>query len=279
MSDGYLQLCKILFKGPRDEANLGFNPGVNVICGASDTGKSFLAESIDFMLGGAGLQEIPELAKYAEVELDLNLGDGKNWRFRRSTSGGNFKLIDLDKPNSGEMVLKQNHAHGKTDNLSGFLLEKIGLLGKRILKSSAKATTQSLSFRNLARLILVQEDEIQERGSPFWSGQYTTKTAELATVKLLLTGIDDSSVVSTVDNGTNNAEQITLIDELLADLSTEIEDIGEEHDELTSLLDRLETSIEGQRESLSAAQHQLDNLLTQRRAVLEDRHGHTGSLG
>jgi predicted nuclease with TOPRIM domain len=273
MSDGYLQLRNILFKGPKNEANLEFTSGVNVICGASDTGKSFLAESIDFMLGGSELREISELAKYAEIELDLHVNDGEDWRFRRSTSGGNFKLIDLDKPNSAEIVLKQNHAHGKTDNLSGFLLEKIGLLGKRILKSGAKATTQSLSFRNIARLILVQENEIQQRGSPFWGGQYTTKTAELATVKLLLTNIDDSSVVSAVDTGPNNGEQITLIDELLADIATEIEDMGEERDELTSQLDRLETSIEGQRESLSAAQRQLESLLTRRREALEDRRG------
>ncbi len=49
---------RISFSGPKKEANLAFTPGVNVICGASDTGKSFLAESIDFMLGGSTLKEI-----------------------------------------------------------------------------------------------------------------------------------------------------------------------------------------------------------------------------
>jgi AAA domain len=159
MSDNYLQLRKILFRGPKDESSLNFTSGVNVICGASDTGKSFLAESIDFMLGGSVLREIPELAKYAEIELDLNVSDGEDWRFLRSVLGGNFKLIDLNEPNSDKVVLKQNHAHGKTDNLSSFLLEKIGLLGKRILKSSTKATTQSLSFRNLARLSLFRKEK------------------------------------------------------------------------------------------------------------------------
>lgn len=271
MSDKYLQLRKILFRGPKDEASLEFTSGINVVCGASDTGKSFLAESMDFMLGGSELRELTELAKYAEIELNLSANDGENWRLRRSASGGNFKLIDLDESNSGEIVLKQNHAHGRTDNLSGFLLEKIGLLDKRILKSSAKATTQSLSFRNLARLIIVREDEIQQRGSPFWSGQFTTKTAELATVKLLLTGIDDSAVVSAAEVGPNNAEQIALIDELLADLSTELEDMGEDRDELSYQLVRLETSIEGHRESLISIQGKLDDLVMQRRKEFEDR--------
>lgn len=273
MSDGYLQLRKIVFKGPKGDSDLEFTSGVNVVCGASDTGKSFLAESIDYMLGGSELREIPERTKYGEVELDLSISDGESWRLRRATSGGNFTLVDLNKPNPTETVLKQAHAHGKTDNLSGFLLEKIGLLGKRILKSSTKVTTRSLSFRDLARLVIVQEGEIQQRGSPFWSGQYTTKTVDLATVKLLLTGIDDSAVVPVTEAGPDNAKQIALIDEFVADLANEIEDVGEDRDELVAQLSRLEASIAGQRQSLDLAQRQLDGLLAQRRKVLEERSG------
>lgn len=278
MSECYLQLRKILFRGPNTEANLEFTSGVNVICGASDTGKSFLAESIDFMLGGSELREITELAKYAEIELDLSSSERECWRFCRSVSGGDFKLIDFNEPDSSETVLKRNHAHGKTDSLSGFLLDKIGLLNKRVLKSTAKATTQSLSFRNLARLILIQEDEIQQKGSPFWSGQYPTKTSELATVKLLLTGVDDSSVVSGIEVRSNNIDQVAFIDELLVDLATEIEDMGEEREELSSQLEKLESSIENRRGSLTLIQSQLDILVRQRRQVFEERNNIQGRL-
>lgn len=271
MSDGYLQIRRIAFKGPRGSSNLDFFAGVNVVCGASDTGKSFLAESIDYMLGGAELREIPERAPYAEVELDLCISTGEHLRLRRATSGGNFTMVDLDQPDHVETVLKQVHAHDKIDNLSSFLLEKIGLLGKRILKSSAKTTTRSLSFRDLARLVIVQEGEIQRQGSPFWSGQFTTKTAELATVKLLLTGIDDSAVVHAIDAGADSAKQVALIEELLADLASEIEDTGGDRDELVAQLGRLEISISGQRQSLDLAQRQLNELLAERRKVLEER--------
>ncbi|WP_223158094.1 hypothetical protein [Thermomonas brevis] len=76
MSDGYLQLRRIVFKGPKGDSNLDFISGVNVVCGASDTGKSFLAESIDYMLGGSELREIPERVPYGEVELDLCVSTG-----------------------------------------------------------------------------------------------------------------------------------------------------------------------------------------------------------
>lgn len=278
MSGDYLQLRRIDFRGPKADVDLDFVAGVNVICGASDTGKSFLAEVIDFMLGGSDLREIPERTKYAEIELDLAAGEHSAWRLMRSASGGNFKLIDLGNPDLPERVLKQIHAHDKTDNISGFLLENIGLLGKRVLKSAAKSTTQSLSFRNLARLVIVQEGEIQQRGSPFWSGQFTTKTSELATVKLLLTGIDDSSVVTAADAGPDNARQIALIEELLADISTEIEDAGEDRDELAAQIERLEASIEGSRRELASAQRELGGLMENRRSLVEVRRVARGRL-
>jgi len=163
MSVDYLQLQKITFKGPQNEASLSLLPGVNVICGASDTGKSFLAESIDFMLGGSKLRQIPERDKYGEIRLDISSGDHSKWQLQRATSGGNFNLTDLNDPKASVIILNQKHSHDKTNNLSGFLLEKIDLLGKRILRSKVKATTQSLSFRNLARLIIVQEGEIDRK--------------------------------------------------------------------------------------------------------------------
>jgi len=101
MSNSYLQLRRIAFSGPKKMAEMTFSNGVNVICGASDTGKSFLAESIDFMLGGSELRDIPERTPFGEVQFDLDVTSGEKWRFYRASSGGNFKaqnLLDEDAP-------------------------------------------------------------------------------------------------------------------------------------------------------------------------------------
>lgn len=271
MSNSYLQLRRIAFSGPNKMAELTFSNGVNVICGASDTGKSFLAESIDFMLGGSELRSIPERTPFGEIQFDLDVTSGEQWRFYRASSGGNFKAQNLLDEDAAVEVLKKNHSHGKTDNVSGFLLDKIGLLGKRILRSKKKGTTQSLSFRNLARLVIVQEGEIQQTGSPFWGGQYTLKTAELATIKLLLSGVDDSDVVETTRGGTDSGKQIDLIDELLAEIRQEIADLGEEDADLKEQIGRLDETIEHRRENLKTIQSQLDSLLEQRRELVDVR--------
>ena len=271
MKTNYLRLNRIAFRGPRQESELSFRSGLNVICGASDTGKSFLAESIDFMLGGSQLREIPERVSYDEIQLELEVNNTEAWRFRRATQGGHFRAINLGESESAETILRQQHGHDRIDNLSGFLLDKIGLKAKRILRSKAKGETQSLSFRNLARLVIVQEGEIQQTGSPFWGGQYTLKTAEMAAIKLLLTGVDDSAIVSTGQVGKDRTTQIALIDELLEDIQTELSDVGEDKEDLEEQLNKLNASIEVQRESLEAAQRELDMLLTQRRELVARR--------
>ena len=279
MSNHYLQLRRIAFSGPKKMSEMTFSKGVNVVCGASDTGKSFLAESIDFMFGGAELRDIPERTPYGEIQFDLDVTSCEKWRFFRATSGGNFRVQNLLDEDAENEVLKKNHAHDKTDNISGFLLEKIELLGKRILRSKKNGTTQSLSFRNLARLAIIQEGEIQQTGSPFWSGQYTLKTAELATIKLLLTSVDDSNVVEAMRVGTDRTDQIELIDELLTDIRQEIADVGKEEADLKEQIDRLNETIEQRRENLNTVQGQLDSLLARRRDLVDIRTAIQDRLG
>ncbi len=273
MTDGYLQIRKIAFSGPRKRSAVDFAAGVNVICGASDTGKSFLAESIDFMLGGSTLREIPEQIGYAQIDLELATSEDENWALTRAMAGGDFQLLDLNASEDAKPItLKQKHVHDNTDNLSGFLLASIGLLGKRVLRSSKKGTTQSLSFRNLARLVIVQEGEIQQPGSPFWGGQYTLKTAELATVKLLLTGVDDSGVIATTSaTELDSSKQVELIDELLVDLNAEVSDLQEDEGQLAERVHKLNTSIEAQERSLALVQRQLDERVASRHAVFAEK--------
>lgn len=269
----YLRLRKVEFTGPDKSATIEFSNGVNIICGASDTGKSFVADTIDFMLGGSTLREIPQRVRYGAIGLFLATNDGEEWLLERAISGGDFSITRLDKGDGVEKIkLRQRHAHGRIDNLSGFLLEKIQLLGKRILKSSIQGTTVSLSFRNLARLIIVQEGEIQQPGSPFWGGQYTLKTAELSTVKLLLTGVDDSAVISpSAAPEADGSKQIELIDELLVDLLDDVADQGQVEEELLEQLERLEESIKFERESLIVVQRALSDRITSRRKAFADR--------
>lgn len=151
-------------------------------------------------------------------------------------------------------------------------MDKIGLFGKRIRKNKDGATL-SLSFRNLVRLTLIDETDVIDRGSPFHTGQYTTRTSEYATLKLLLTGIDDSALVSSETD--RSAEQVAdakieFVSALIQDIEDDIADLGADRDELSDQFRRLDQTIGEVEESLRIAQSDIDATLQARRAVLSE---------
>jgi len=71
----------------------------------------------------------------------------------------------------------------------------VGLNGKRVRKN-AQNELQNLSFRNLAHLVLIDEESIIKKGSPIHTGESTQRTVQISIFKLLLTGHDDSALIA-----------------------------------------------------------------------------------
>lgn len=178
-------------------AEVQFNEGLNVVTGPSDTGKTFIMQCIDFMLGGKDAPKpIPESERYETVRLTLNLSvSDDEVVLERSIRGGNFRLI---KTGQADRTLSAKHSADDKDSASQYLLGLSNLTGKKVRKNKI-GVTREVSFRDLARLILVDEAKIVSDDSPIYSGQYTTSTAESAVFRLLLTGVDDGSLISSED--------------------------------------------------------------------------------
>lgn len=178
-------------------AEVQFNEGLNVVSGPSDTGKTFIVQCIDYMLGGKDVPEpIPEVAQYETIRLALNLSeDDDDVVLERSIRGGDFKLVSTE---GADQPLSAKHRAGDKQSVSQYLLGLSGLTEKKVRKNKQGATRE-VSFRDLARLILVDEETIISKTSPILTGQYTTATAESAVFRLLLTGVDDSALISIED--------------------------------------------------------------------------------
>jgi hypothetical protein len=178
-------------------AEVQFLEGLNVVSGPSDTGKTFIVQCIDYMLGGKDVPEaIPEAARYETARLALNVSDGDDEVvLERSIRGGDFKLVI---PAKADQHLAAKHGAGDKESVSQYLLSLSGLEEKKV-RTNKQGKTREVSFRDLARLVLVDEETIISKTSPILTGQYTTGTAEGAVFRLLLTGVDDSSLVSSED--------------------------------------------------------------------------------
>ncbi|RWL90978.1 MAG: hypothetical protein EOR68_29620 [Mesorhizobium sp.] len=268
----------LAYFGPdKAPAGLALEPGLNVICGASETGKSFVAESVDFMLGQEEpVRDIPERAGYDRVRLCIESTGWPALTLDRSVEGGDFlayeELAKDGEPSGEASKLRWKHAATRQDTLSYALLQRTGLTSK-VLRSNAQGKTRSLSFRDLARLCVVDEGEIQDRRSPLLSGQWTAATSEYAAFKLLLTGTDDSALVA-VKEATGRREQdtgkIELLDSMIEDLRSELDEAGADETELRAQLERADAAIAAQNEELSNVQSALNAVLARRGSAAKE---------
>ncbi|WP_147445395.1 AAA family ATPase [Corallococcus aberystwythensis] len=249
-------------------AELSFARGLNVISGPSDTGKTFIAQCIDFILGGGSLPEtIPEAAPYTSIHLTIE-SNQQTYKLERSLRGGNILLRTED-----DLVttLKAKHKAGDNNTISSFLLELSGLNNKRI-RTNQQGKTRQLSFRDIAPLILIDEESVIAKSSPVLSGQFTTRTAEVSTFRLLLTGIDDSSVIAEEDSGNAKVRQegkVEVLDELLQRTRSQFEEmkLPENATELRGQLDRLIASTASATAELSLEQQNVSVLEVRRRTA------------
>lgn len=257
-----LRLKSLAFHGPaKPPAVIQFDAGLNVIFGASNTGKSFIVDTIDFMLGGKGpLRDIPERNGYDQVLLAIETLEDEKFTIMRATACGAFRMFNdlfAEKLPDGEgKVLADSHNDKRDDNLSAFLLGKLDLAHKRIRKNKSN-DTNSLSFRNLARLIIVNEEEIIQQRSPLSDGNLTADTSNTSVFKLLLTGVDDSALVSSQarspEQQTRGA-QLELLDSLIKDYEAQAKELTGSKDELEEQLTRLSDSMEAQGDQLALSE-------------------------
>ncbi|MDP2452383.1 MAG: AAA family ATPase [Polaromonas sp.] len=252
-------------------AEVQFREGLNVVSGPSDTGKTFIVQCIDYMLGGKDVPEsIPEAAQYETVRISLSVSiDDDEVILERSIRGGDFKLVSTGK---ADQHLSAKHSAADKDSLSQYLLSLARLAEKKV-RTNKQGKTREVSFRDLARLILVDEETIISKTSPILSGQYTAGTAESAVFRLLLTGVDDSSLISSEDPKVAKGRQagkVEMLDLLLNQTKGRMAEMQLPGDVQAwqSQLAEIETLFETAQKALAVEQQNAAQLEGERRAEL-----------
>ena len=154
-----LALEKLVVTGPKGKSSsIEFVPGLNVIQGAANTGKSHIVSLINFLLGASTPPTwIPEQDQYDTCFLSLKDSKNDTFTLARMISGGDFRIanaITQTWPDFGQALAAKHKTNGTS--LSEYLLDNLEMEGKR-LRKNARGETVSLSFRNLAHLSLVPE--------------------------------------------------------------------------------------------------------------------------
>lgn len=214
----------------KETVSIEFKKGLNVIYGPSDTGKTFIYQAIDYMLGASKIpKDIPEAEGYSLCKLQIESFDGGKYLLERALKGGDFRLYD--KNNTLFDTLKpKNNKKPKDKTISDFLLGLCNINSKEIRKNK-DGEKQRLYFQDISKYFLVDEEVIIIDKSPISikpdRGFNASAPFEKNVFKFLLTGQDDSEIITLLkkDEVVNKTGKVQLYDELIKELEFDLKDI------------------------------------------------------
>jgi len=266
-----LRLNRLVFTGREvEQAELVFPEPVSFTYGASNTGKSFAVKAIDFMLGGrALLPDIGERRPYQRIQLDVQVGDDEPFQLERAIAGGDFLVRFAD---GTERTLSSRHSADSDANLSNYLLGVLGATGMEVARDKS-GQKRALSFRDIVRLCIADETAIQSEASPVESGDILLTLGERNAFKYLLTGEDDSALITQVkrqDFKTGKTAQLRFIDEMIAQIDIELSEDFPDADKLDEMKEKVEDDLAAIEKDIVAARASVMQALERKRTLTVD---------
>ena len=274
-----LRMMRLTFTGPGKEmVPITFGPRLTVISGPSDTGKSFVLRSIEYLLGASRLPQIRELEGYTDGFLSLSLPDGQVVTLGRTIGSSRVRVFEGDvlPPNLGEVALDLAAKHNPRSKrtLSQTLLSALGMWGVEVLEGSTSLKTRQFSFREISKFYIIDEQRMIAPQSPavptIGRNPYIT-TLEKSIFRFLMTGNDDAGLIARddVDKTMSNARS-ELLDQIVAKIADGLkgspgqEALETQREHLLQTIDSLsasvQTSLDERRQVISGIQ-QLTELI------------------
>lgn len=266
-----LQIRKILLRGTDlQDALVEFAPGANVLAGESDTGKSYLVQCMDFILGADKLKFLKEGSQYKNLFVEFQNSKSEFLTLVRALNGGKLKVYrsSIDElSGNGEVVDPKRSGKSARADVTSTILPFAGIADAQ-LRKNVHGKTQRLTVRTLAPFFLIGEVAIIDEYSPVLGRPGYDKTALKRTLSYLLTGADDKDVVATEANEvikTRLKAKLEVVGDLLAPLKeryerVELAEIEVSEDTTDERIDRLSEELNSYARIQEAVQQRVQDL-------------------
>ncbi|MEG0774399.1 AAA family ATPase [Clostridium sp.] len=276
MNDFGFYIKLLIIKGfDKSNAEIKLYQGLNVVSGASDTGKTYIFECINFALGGGDVPRAIDEG-YNEVNIEIETYKGEVITIRRNLSDKkmflykcSFNEIDSSVP----VEIKATHDEKKENNISTILLNICNAHYTKIL-SNKKGKFENFTFRDIAHFTMLNEESVISKTSIIYSGKGGfKKTRNESAFKTIVTGIDDSSYM--VKNHSTNKKvglqaKIELVDKFISDTVKEIEELEKHISEYNANYDSMDDVINGLENIIEGKKQTLDILECERKSVWDN---------
>lgn len=269
-------LRRLAITGPGKKlVALVFGERINVVWGASNSGKSYIVKALDFMSGAkTPLPPITEAQGYDKCWLELELPVTGTVTLERAMKGGDFGLhigsVDPESAGQPDRTLSWDH-RGKGESLSGFLLSELGVGAKEIARTLT-GDKSAFTFRHYTAFVYTEETNMMGEWSPIRISDRSGETFDKNVLKFILTGVDDSAIVTTQkpdSQRTANLGKVEIIDEMIAAAQLEWERNYPGDPDLNDQAEKQTASIRDLQQTMSDRQSLLDDLRLDRRSKME----------
>lgn len=232
-------------------AKLEFKRGLNIITGASNTGKSYIIECIDYLFGAENPpKDIAESKDYNFLLLELEY-NSKVFTIKRYLRGSDTQVIHLYEcsiENVEKYEYQELGINAKTKtSISSYILDLMEYSDKKVLSKIKTNKTKQISLREIVDFIIVSETNIINDESPIFSDNYEA-TYKKSLFNFLLTNHDNSDLLEIEDPKLTKAKlsaKIDVYDKLITETSEKIEEL-------------VEYKIEDLNEQINSLEHQYE---------------------
>lgn len=217
-------------------SELTFQDGVNIIHGASNTGKSYAVACIDFMFGGE-----PPFSKYDTgydtvamrmeshdgdfVYMERKIVDGKNGEIGANTVKVISPFEDIE---DGDL----NISKGEYNDL---LLRLMGIKERHMIIATEEFKTQSLTLRSMWHFFFISEDNIFGKKTTFDAPKFNRINASLMSLLFLLTGNDYKELIPAETKAERELKAAQKTGVIIY-LNQKIQELKERRDQMESAL-------------------------------------------
>ena len=172
----------------KQESTITFTPGLNIIQGRSNTGKTAIIKCIDFALGGKDLP-LDESFGYDEISVRIQTPKGMITIDRRFHENKVQVITNIKDWQTGSYDIKRNDRKKiPSPILSDLLLTSIGIGAPCEIIKNGDFAKQKLSFRTFLHMLMFISPAIGETQSVIEPKEFSQKTSFLSALLYLITG-------------------------------------------------------------------------------------------
>lgn len=188
MGDFYISKITARGSGKKDSV-IDLRPGLNIIQGRSNTGKTCIIKCIDFCFGSKA-KPFDESLGYDTIEMELHTLKGRICITRVLEKNKVEVITDVPGYENGTYDLKPTKKKEPLPILSDLLLASIGIEGDHQIVKNKNFDKKRLTWRTFLHILLCQVADIAKETSIIEPEQSTDRTALLSALLFLLSGRD-----------------------------------------------------------------------------------------